>query len=326
MSHQDNKQLYGAVGDAKFSILAAFEKKIVIHPIVLLSIVDHYNRVAKGTSKRVIGTLLGEVQDVNDIHVTNCYALPFDEDSKDQMVWYLDHNYHEQMYLMFKKINTREKILGWYSTGPRIRTSDLEIQELFRNYCPNPIYTIVNVNATDQDFLFSPTSSYISIDEPSDSRILRKKFIQVPCTIGAFEAEEVGVEHLLRDIKNSSISSLVTQISNNLNSCKILISKLKDIRNYVIEILEGRIPPNQNVITTLQDILNLLPDINPPDVLSSFSDRYTDILLTIYGISCLRSVLSLHELINNVSENRIQLDNTSKAIFIKNEGNIDSLT
>jgi len=36
--------------------------KVVVHPIVLLSVVDHYNRVAKGTKKRVVGTLLGEYE------------------------------------------------------------------------------------------------------------------------------------------------------------------------------------------------------------------------------------------------------------------------
>ena len=35
--------------------------KVVIHPIVLLSVVDHYNRVAKDTKKRVVGMLLGQV-------------------------------------------------------------------------------------------------------------------------------------------------------------------------------------------------------------------------------------------------------------------------
>ena len=38
----------------------AFLKPVVVHPIVLLSIVDHYNRVASGTNKRVVGCLLGE--------------------------------------------------------------------------------------------------------------------------------------------------------------------------------------------------------------------------------------------------------------------------
>ena len=33
----------------------------VVHPLVLLSVVDHYNRVARGTKKRVVGVLLGEL-------------------------------------------------------------------------------------------------------------------------------------------------------------------------------------------------------------------------------------------------------------------------
>ena len=34
--------------------------EVIVHPLVLLSVVDHYNRVAKDTRKRVVGVLLGE--------------------------------------------------------------------------------------------------------------------------------------------------------------------------------------------------------------------------------------------------------------------------
>ena len=30
-------------------------EQVVVHPLVLLSVVDHYNRVAKDTKKRVVG-------------------------------------------------------------------------------------------------------------------------------------------------------------------------------------------------------------------------------------------------------------------------------
>lgn len=33
------------------------------------------------------------------------FAVPFEEDDKDTAIWFLDHNYHEQMFSMFKKIN-----------------------------------------------------------------------------------------------------------------------------------------------------------------------------------------------------------------------------
>lgn len=34
-------------------------QSVIMHPLVLLSATDHYMRVAKDTSKRVIGVLLG---------------------------------------------------------------------------------------------------------------------------------------------------------------------------------------------------------------------------------------------------------------------------
>lgn len=68
----------------------------VVHPIVLLSVVDHYNRVAKDTKKRVVGMLLGSVSK-GVVDVTNCYAVPFEEDERDLNIWYLDHNFHEQV-------------------------------------------------------------------------------------------------------------------------------------------------------------------------------------------------------------------------------------
>ena len=84
----------------------------VVHPIVLLSVVDHYNRVAKDTKKRVVGMLLGTVSK-GVVDITNCYAVPFEEDDKDLNIWYLDHSFHEQMFGMFKKVNASEKLVGW---------------------------------------------------------------------------------------------------------------------------------------------------------------------------------------------------------------------
>lgn len=33
---------------------------VIVHPLVLLSVVDHWRRVARDTRKRVVGVLLGE--------------------------------------------------------------------------------------------------------------------------------------------------------------------------------------------------------------------------------------------------------------------------
>lgn len=46
---------------------------VTVHPLVLLSVVDHYNRVAKDTKKRVVGVLLGSVSK-GEVDVTNSFA------------------------------------------------------------------------------------------------------------------------------------------------------------------------------------------------------------------------------------------------------------
>ncbi len=48
-------------------------EKVVLHPLVLLSVVDHYNRVARDTKKRVVGILLGEVHK-GVVDVSNSFA------------------------------------------------------------------------------------------------------------------------------------------------------------------------------------------------------------------------------------------------------------
>ena len=42
-----------------------------------------------------------------DIHFDGFVSVPFDEDEKDRAVWFLDHDYMESMYSMFKKVNGR---------------------------------------------------------------------------------------------------------------------------------------------------------------------------------------------------------------------------
>lgn len=101
------------------------------------------------------------------------FSVPFDEDDRDDSVWFLDHDYLENMYGMFKKVNgkilqmclwysccllvclilitwlwmaffilcflARERIVGWYHTGPKLHKNDIAINELIKQYCTNSV-------------------------------------------------------------------------------------------------------------------------------------------------------------------------------------------
>jgi len=68
---------------AETTAVAANEEltNVTVHPLVLLSVADHYHRVAKGTRKRAVGVLLGTVYK-GKVDATNSFAVPFEEDSK----------------------------------------------------------------------------------------------------------------------------------------------------------------------------------------------------------------------------------------------------
>jgi 26S proteasome regulatory subunit N8 len=114
---------------------------------------------------------------------------------------------------MFHKVNAKERVIGWYSTGPKLRDNDLSIHETLRNYTAHPVLVIIDVNPADD--LEIPTQAYISLESaPEEKSQSRRTFKHIPCKIGATEPEEVGVEHLLREIKDiggSTISELVSE-------------------------------------------------------------------------------------------------------------------
>lgn len=86
--------------------------------------------------------------------------------------------------------------------------------------------------------------------------------MHVPSTIEAEEAEAIGVEHLLRDIKDLSTGTLSTRVSQRLDSMRGLQTRLAEIRDYLDQVVTGRLPINHQVVYNLQDIFNLLPNID----------------------------------------------------------------
>lgn len=277
--------------------------KVVVHPLVLLSVVDHFNRMGKiGNQKRVVGVLLGAWRSKGVLDVSNSFAVPFDEDDKDKTVWFLDHDYLENMYGMFKKVNAREKIVGWYHTGPKLHQNDVAINDLIRRYCTNSVLVIIDAKPKD---LGLPTEAYIAIEEVHDDGTpTSKTFEHVSSEIGAEEAEEVGVEHLLRDIKDTTIGTLSQRITNQLMGLKGLHSELKEIHSYLDQVVKGKLPVNHQIIYNLQDMFNLLPDISLMEFVKSLYVKTNDQMLVVYLASLIRSVIALHNLINNKITNR----------------------
>ncbi|KAF6763482.1 proteasome regulatory subunit 12 [Ephemerocybe angulata] len=293
---------------------------VIVHPLVLLSVTDHHARsVSRNSQKRVIGVLLGQ-DNGKTINVANSFGIPFEEDEKDSKTWFLDHNYIEGMYEMFKKVNARERMIGWYHTGPKLRASDQEINDLFKRFIARPVMVIVDVRP---DTVGIPTDAYFAVEEiKDDGTETRKTFLHVPSAIEAEEAEEIGVEHLLRDIKDSTTTTLATRVSEQLASLQGLQSRLRDIQLYLADIANGDMPVNHQVVYHLQDALNLLPELGGREMTESFAASTNDQMLVVYLSSLLRSVIALHALVDNkatIGRAELEEEGVGKKVEAKKE-------
>ncbi len=249
-------------------------------------------------NKRVVGVLLGE-QRKGRLDVTSSFAVPFEEDDGENGIWFLDHSYLENMYRMSKKISAKEKIVGWYSTGPKLRESDIDIHELFYAYAPEPVLVIVDVRAENANIPTSAFAAQIEVKEDGTEK-QQKTFVHVPNSIEAFDA----VEHLLRDVKDNTVSTLSTKVSEKLQSMRGLKARLEEIKSYMDKVVDGSLPMNHEIMGHLQNAFNLLPNLNLEEYVRGFNVSSNDAMLVIYLSSLIRSVIALHDLIKNKAENK----------------------
>lgn len=272
-------------------------KEVIVHPVILLSVVDHYFRLAKESSRRVVGVLLGEY--VGDkVEVTNCYAVPFEEDPKDKKVWFVDHIYNENMFEMHQKINYKEIIVGWYSSGPKIRPHDIEINDVFRKYTNNPIFCIIDVNEKSES-LGIPAEAYTMKEEVDIEGQLIKTFEKLPTSIKASLPEQIGVEFLLRDISDHSKSSIVKLAKDKIVSLKALVQRLSEIKEYLSNVLAKKLQPNPVIISNIQELFNYLPNYETDEMIKVLSNETNDNYLVLYLNWIMKTVMSLHKLIDN---------------------------
>ena len=150
-----------------------------------------------------------------------------------------------------------------------------------------------------------------------------------PSTVEADEAEEIGVEHLLKDVRDQAAAGLSIKLTNQLNSLRGLQRKLKDIVAYLEKVANNELPVNHIILGKLQDIFNLLPNLGTPDkdemigsshVLDNVTNnlekaltvKTNDELMIIYISNLVRAIVAFDNLIENKIQNKKLLEKHSK--------------
>lgn len=89
-----------------------------------------------------------------------------------------------------------------------------------------------------------------------------------------------------------------------MESLKSLEERLKEIKVYLDLVCEGRLPLNHDITNNLQDVLNLLPNLNVSELVESFTVKSNDMMVVMYLASLVRSIIAIHNLIQNKVVNK----------------------
>jgi 26S proteasome regulatory subunit N8 len=210
----------------------------------------------------------------------------------------------EKMLAMFRKVSAKERVVGFYSTGPQIRQNDLRIHAIVKRFLPAktmtpPVLCIIDIRPDRQSH---PTTAYKVVEEVTSKdgqRQVKLSFAHVPSVMGAIEAEEVGVEHLLRDINDPTVSTVASLIKGKIAGLATLTEKLGECKDYLEACVRGDQKVNSVIVANMQTILNFLPNLNTEEMVRSLLIKTNDMQLAIYLAALIRSVIALHDLINN---------------------------
>uniref|UniRef100_M1CNR2 Eukaryotic translation initiation factor 3f, eif3f n=1 Tax=Solanum tuberosum TaxID=4113 RepID=M1CNR2_SOLTU len=225
-----------------------------VHPLVIFNICDCFVR-RPDQADRIIGTLLGSVLPDGTVDIRNSYAVPHTE-SQDQVA--LDSDYHHNMLSSHQKVNPKEVIVGWFSTGFGVTGGSALIHDFFSRETTNPIHLTIDTGFTNGE---ASVKGFVSVHLSIGDQQLAAQFQEIPLDLRMVEAERIGFDIL----KTTAVEKLPSDLEGMEASMQRLLALIDDIYKYVDDVVEGRVPQDNKIGRFISDTVASLPKLSPQD-------------------------------------------------------------
>jgi len=269
-------------------------RSVKVHPVVLFSIIDSYER-RKEDAKRVIGTLLGTV-DANNVNVTNTFCVPHTE-SEDEVAF--DMEFARNMYDLHRKVNPSEVIVGWYATGQDITEHSVLIHEYYSRESKCPIHLVVDTELRANELSYK---GYISTNIGVPGKTQGMMFTPVNIDMEYYNAERVSVDHIKKGTKTrGGVTTLPTEFESVVETTSSLHSMLDVVSKYVQDVLDGSVPMDTKMGRYLADLVSSVPHLEEKEFDTMLNNNINDLLMVRYLTNVVKSQVALNEKLVNTS-------------------------
>uniref|UniRef100_A0A8C4QW95 Eukaryotic translation initiation factor 3 subunit F n=1 Tax=Eptatretus burgeri TaxID=7764 RepID=A0A8C4QW95_EPTBU len=238
--------------------MSVFGPAVRLHPVVLFSIIDSYER-RNEDAKRVIGTLLGTV-DKQTVEITNCFSVPHNE-SEDEVA--VDMEFAKNMFELHKKVMLNEQIVGWYATGHDITEHSVLIHEYYSRETPDPVHLTVDTMLCDGRMSIK---AYVSASMGIPGKTMGIIFTPLNLKYEYKDAERTGVELIQRSRNHPKRTvNMTAELQQVSVAASNIQEMLTQVLQYIEDVLAGKTVADNQVGRFLIDLVNKVPKIAPED-------------------------------------------------------------
>lgn len=245
-------------------------ESVGIHPIVILTISDFYNRMrvnSKGAVSRVYGALMGQKVG-NKVEVFS--AFEFVNNSKNESKVDLDLKYIDTRRDLATQLFPKFDIVGFFSTKKVSETNESDkifLNSLSSFSVSNPIYVILSTSDIEKAKEL-PLNSYL-FDKKLNS------FTPVQQIIEGWESERICLETVT---KGTDTQDNENPLMKNLQTTKTALNVLKDNLSLISNNLE-KFKNDQKFMELLEDLIDNVPSIEHSDYQTLMKNKQKEIML-----------------------------------------------
>lgn len=270
---------------------------VKVHPVVLFNIIDSYERRTKQTG-RVFGTLLGNVDKLGNVEVSNCFIVQYREKEGEL---YLDLNLAKELGDLHKKVNPNEVIVGWFAVGPG--SSDdyaFLLHEYYSRETAIPIHLCVDPTTEKGLDIKAFTSTNFGVPNNED-KARGTMFSQVSSLslVSGYDTELVALKTCIKSMNEPDNKKIEGEFDTILKACEEISNLLDVVLNFIDAKIFGQNatqrPANSNEIG--RQLMSMVEKVIPFDAqnIEAVSAVLKDLLMVIYLSNLSKTQLMLNE-------------------------------
>lgn len=271
---------------------------VKVHPFVLFNIIDSFERRSLKTP-RVFGTLLGNVDKLGNVEVSNCFVVLYRE--KDGEL-YIDLNLARELMDLHRKVNPNESIVGWFAVGPS--SSDdyaFLLHEYYSRETTNPIHLCVDPTTEKGIDIKAFVSTNFGVpngDERSRGTMLSQ--VSSLSLVAGYDAELVALKACANGIQTPDTGYPIgKELDTVLKACSEINSLLGTVLKFIDDKILGPSaasrPANSNEIG--RQLMAMVENVIPLDAQNAeaMNAVLKDLLMVIYLSNLGKTQLMLNE-------------------------------